>query len=104
MMLRILRSVAKIRYVVLGAAGTAGVGAKLKYDEWKDRWNDLENRIPEISWMREYYPDDFMNKVGERFNRHSENMGDVLEATKKLLFGVAGDLEEARWAGRYLPG
>ena len=29
MILRIIRNVAKIRYVVLGAAGTAGVGAKL---------------------------------------------------------------------------
>lgn len=94
MVLRIIRSVAKIRYVVLGAAGTAGVSAKLSYDKWKERWIDLERKIPEIGWMREYYPDDFINKVGDRFNRHSDNMGEVLEATKKLLFGVADDFEE----------
>lgn len=68
--LRVLRSVLKLRYVVLGSAVGGGVSLHRKYDEWK-------NSLPDLTWLAPYKPSqesidgfrsgliDFKNKLAE---------------------------------------
>ncbi|XP_066916981.1 dynamin-like GTPase OPA1, mitochondrial isoform X1 [Clytia hemisphaerica] len=94
MILRILRAATKIRYIFLGAAGTAGVGAKLTYNKWRDKWLELQEQVPQLGWISQYYPNEFIDELQQNFNKGNEQMLEGLEAMKKLFFGVAGDVAE----------
>ncbi|XP_057298181.1 dynamin-like 120 kDa protein, mitochondrial isoform X2 [Hydractinia symbiolongicarpus] len=93
-LLRVIRAVSKLRYIFLGAAGTAGVGAKLTYDKWKDKWLAFQDQIPDIEWMKEYYPQSFFGSLQDSLSENSSKLKEMLEATKSLLFGIAGDVVE----------
>lgn len=49
---RVLRSVLKIRYIILGSAVGGGVQLSKKYEEWKDNLPDF----PDFGWVKDMMP------------------------------------------------
>lgn len=50
---RAVTRVARVRYLLLGAAGAGGVAAKMTYDSWKDKWLRFQEALPQFSWLSE---------------------------------------------------
>ncbi|XP_065648467.1 dynamin-like GTPase OPA1, mitochondrial isoform X4 [Hydra vulgaris] len=92
--LNAIRHFSKIRYLFLGAAGTAGIGAKLTYEKWKEKWVEFQDQFPSISWIDDYYPGSFFLGIETRVKENSENLNSIFEAARKLIFGVVGDVIE----------
>ncbi|XP_012270913.1 dynamin-like 120 kDa protein, mitochondrial isoform X2 [Orussus abietinus] len=83
---RVLRSVLKIRYILLGGALGGGVTLQKKYEEWK-------NELPDIKWISNLFPNE---------QQWQDFRGSLVSLTKNLADKVEIDprvkeLSEAKY-------
>jgi optic atrophy protein 1 len=69
---RALRGVLKLRYLVLGGALGGGVTLNKKYEEWKDG-------LPDMKWFDEIMPDN------EQWSKFSKSLLSIREAVKDSI-------------------
>ncbi|KAF0756855.1 dynamin-like 120 kDa protein, mitochondrial isoform X1 [Aphis craccivora] len=68
-MMRILSSVLKLRYLVIGSAVGGGVSVSKKYQEWKDS-------LPDLSWLDDIFPN---NNVANTIQTSLKSIMDTMQ-------------------------
>lgn len=38
------------------------------YEKWKDKWLEFDEQLPELDWMKQYYPSSLIDDVKDRFS------------------------------------
>ncbi|KAF0741193.1 dynamin-like 120 kDa protein, mitochondrial isoform X1, partial [Aphis craccivora] len=68
-MIRVLNSILKLRYLVIGSAVGGGVSVSKKYQEWKDS-------LPDLSWLDDIFPN---NNVANTIQTSLKSIMDTMQ-------------------------
>ncbi|XP_020897189.1 dynamin-like 120 kDa protein, mitochondrial isoform X2 [Exaiptasia diaphana] len=92
---------ARVRYFIIGSVGAGAVSAKLTYNSWKDKWIQFQEKIPDLSWLKNILPDkesllgDFLSSTLDEGVESFNNMFDRLGVVIDDLFASASPVVTA---------